>query len=103
MTEREAIRILAPETTREELFGTSREEGIKLVEEACKVAVEALEKQDTKAVIKLKGLCFAKSVEGEERYEIDYMCPSCNERVDDDGRGFQQPYCMYCGQKLDWE
>lgn len=31
-----------------------------------------------------------------------YYCPVCNERVDDDGRGYQQPYCYKCGQAIDW-
>lgn len=38
MTREEAKRLLHPDTTKEALFGTSREEGIALVEEACLVA-----------------------------------------------------------------
>ena len=43
MTVSEAIRILDPSTTREALFGTEKEEGIRIVTEACVVAVKALE------------------------------------------------------------
>ena len=35
-------------------------------------------------------------------YNDGYYCPICNERVDDDGRGYEQPYCMECGQALKW-
>lgn len=43
MTEKEAIRILNPETTRSALWGIGRLEAIKIVEDACNVAVKALE------------------------------------------------------------
>lgn len=42
MTIDEAIRILDPETTREALFGIERDEAIPLVEDACRLACEAL-------------------------------------------------------------
>lgn len=44
MTLAEAKRILHPDTSREALIGYSRERGVALVEEACKVACEAIDK-----------------------------------------------------------
>lgn len=44
MTLAEAKRILHPDTSREALIGYSREYGVALVEEACVVACEAIEK-----------------------------------------------------------
>jgi hypothetical protein len=46
MTVQEAIKILHPESSFEVLLGCTREEGIKIVEEACLLACEALKKQD---------------------------------------------------------
>ena len=36
-------------------------------------------------------------------YGCRYYCPICDWSVDDDGMGYKQPYCMNCGQKVDWE
>lgn len=44
MTREDAKRLLHPDTTKEALFGTSREEGIALVEEACLVACRDMDK-----------------------------------------------------------
>lgn len=65
--------------------------------EAMKVAIEALEKQIPKKpkYIKVQNTSFTKA-------HSRCVCPICNERVDDDGRGYEQPYCMECGQALDW-
>lgn len=44
MTVEEAKRILHPETSKEALFGYDREQGVALVEEACLIACEAIDK-----------------------------------------------------------
>ena len=44
MTLEEAKRILHPETSKSALFGYDREQGVALVEEACLVACDAIDK-----------------------------------------------------------
>lgn len=36
---------------------------------------------------------------GEEDFWVYYECPACREEQDDLACN---PYCPYCGQKLDW-
>lgn len=50
------------------------------------LAIETMEKQIPKKPIDCDG----------------YHCPNCGARVDDDGRGYEQPYCMECSQAIDW-
>lgn len=50
------------------------------------LAIEAIEKQIPKKPTDCDG----------------YYCPNCGARVDDDGRGYEQPYCMECSQAIDW-
>lgn len=45
MTREEAIKILNPQTSFEALLGLDREAGIKVVEEACLLAIADMEKQ----------------------------------------------------------
>lgn len=94
MTESEAIRILDPETTREALFGTSREEGIKLAEEACKVAVKAMEKQEAKETVHHDN-CGNPTL-------YTTRCPKCFEIVEKSYLG-NVSWCRHCGQKISWE
>lgn len=60
MTPKEAIRILHPDTTREALSGMDAETAIPLVEEACRMACEALEKHieiDADAQMNRESIC----------------------------------------------
>ena len=47
MTLVEAKRILHPDTSREALIGYNREYGVALVEEACRVACEAIDRLES--------------------------------------------------------
>ena len=92
MKVQEAIKILHPESSFEALFGLAKEAGIKLVEEACLMAVEAMEKQIPKKVI------------FEDNGEV-LLCPRCG--LDLMG-SITEPdhdpyYCFECGQALDWK
>lgn len=90
MTPQEAIRILHPDTTREALSGMDSKTMIQIVNEACLMACEALEKQiEKEAEIRMNGA------------EADFYCPSCGELA-----GYFSATatsgCYYCdcGQKL---
>lgn len=56
------------------------------------IGIKALEKQIPKKPHVFK-----------DEYGEQYFCPICDYSVDDDGRGYEQPYCLNCGQKIDWE
>ena len=96
MTREEAIKILNPATSFDALLGMDREEGIKVVEEACLLAVADIEKQIPK-----------KPKEYEDRY---YACEcgnillpkwkKYNTELMPKSEGL--PYCLNCGQALDW-
>ena len=80
MTYEEAIKVLTD--TRVMILKRSGTELAKV----CSMAIEALEKQIPKKPVDCDG----------------YYCPNCGARVDDDGRGYEQPYCMECGQAIKW-
>ena len=91
MTEREAIRILDPETTREALAEIEyyagfrgKEARLQAIEEACRVAVKAMEKQDAKEAV-YHDNC--------DNPCTSARCPRCFEIISND-------YCGYCGQKV---
>lgn len=76
MTNEEAVTLL--EATRK------MTEGISDLHKACKVAIEALEKQIPMKPSSYKGFVFE--------------CPKCEEPV---GKNVDR-YCPWCGQKIDW-
>lgn len=67
--------------------------GLKVKKEAIDMAIEALKKQIPKK---------PKEIVTDDNEYICILCPICNAIVDDDGRGYEQPYCMECGQAIDW-
>ena len=91
MTNEQAHKILHPSTSKEAIFeiqsrvGFDKEKGIKIVEEACLVACEAIEKQIPKKIVFCDN-CGNKTVSA--------RCPRCFELV-------TRPYCRECGQRLD--
>ena len=60
---------------------------IEAIEDACRLAIEALEKQIPKKPIMVK-----------DTAETYYICSECEWEVDK----FDDNYCSDCGQKLDW-
>ena len=85
MTYEEAIKAFKPITDNEAYTDN--------FQDACKMAIEALKKQIPKK---------PKEIVTDDNEYICTLCPVCNEIVDDDGRGYKQPYCMECGQAIDW-
>lgn len=89
MTNKEAI---------QNLIQISRMYGHKWQQEACAIAIKALEKQMPKKPIRIE------YVDGGAESE----CPSCKKRIcmvfgNGDTFRWQMPYCCDCGQKIDWE
>lgn len=93
MTYEKAKYFLHPDTTKQALRGLYRDEAIEVVDEACIVACEALDKQVAKKPNAAR--CG------------DYACPSCGNTVGEVvGIAIRylvkDEFCKYCGQKLDW-
>jgi hypothetical protein len=65
--------------------------------EAIETAIEALEKQIPKKVIKERGECYTISRDGIKGYLIYFECPSCGNKL------LHKNFPCKCGQKLDWE
>lgn len=86
MTTEEAIKLLHPDTTKETLLGYGKEEAIKLIEEACIVACEYMEKQIPKKPL---------SYDDCEKFIIKCTCGKCTDTR------FFHGYCTWCGQKLE--
>ena len=87
MTREEAIKILNPATSFDALLGMDREEGIKVVEEACLLAVADIEKQiPKKPQVKENGMF------------LYYVCPKCEQHL----YYARQEYCDKCGTHIDW-
>ena len=59
-------------------------------------AIEALEKQIPKKVIKERGECYTISRDGIEGYLIYFKCPICGNKL------LHKNFPCNCGQKLDW-
>ena len=98
MNEREAHRILHPDTSRDTLWAyeyyggfNGREAWRKAVEDARLVACEALEKQiPKKPTVKHLG------------DDLEVQCPACKDyHMFIDAREGND-FCSTCGQKLDW-
>ena len=96
MTVQEAIKILHPESSFEALLGYTREEGLKIVEEACILACEALEKQNPKKPI-IQKMQIKDCIDQIQIFNKK-ICPSCGTVLCADWN-----FCFECGQKLDWE
>ena len=88
MTREDAIKILNPATSFDALLGMDREEGIKVVEEACLLAVADIEKQIPKKVLIGKNMMTK---------EFAKYCPNCGTILCCDWN-----YCFECGQAIDW-
>lgn len=83
MTNEEAIRILDPDC--KEVWKAYDGKDMERCNDACRVAVKALEKQIPKKVILTKT-------------EVTfYQCPRCNSFI-----SRSNDYCNKCGQALDW-
>lgn len=82
MTYERAIEILNPEHR-------EHYESIEPVNEACRMGMEALEKQIPKK---------AKESDLHIRYVKIYECPNCKGEFS----GNISKYCYHCGQALDW-
>ena len=78
-----AIEILNPEHR-------EHYESIEPVNEACRMGMQALEKQIPKKP-NIHGFR-----EGREINTISFTCPNCNKHIGRDN------YCKHCGQALDW-
>ena len=94
MTTKEAIKLLHPDTTKEALFGYEKEDAIKLVEEACIVACECMEKQIPKKP----------NYEGDGYYNGElvldtWICPNCSKSYEVDYDDYD--YCPNCAQHID--
>lgn len=96
----EAIRILHPDTSANEIaeikykYGfRGDEQAIHKVEKACKIACEAMGKQIPKKAIKI----------GDD-YDSHLSCPNCKSSIVNvwNKAEYKPKYCHYCGQKLDW-
>lgn len=61
-----------------------------IIKEAVDVAQNALEKQTPKIPLTKRVRCMSSKI-------IYYHCPRCKHRID-----FEPPYCIKCGQALDW-
>ncbi len=64
--------------------------------DAVSMAIEALEKQIAKKPVRKNPLCYAKLLNGEERYAYDFHCPACDAKLK-----LCEHHCT-CGQALDW-
>ena len=91
MTEKEAIRILSPETTIQALAEIEYYAGfngqkakMKAVDEACVVAVKAMRKQEAQEAV-----CHDNC----DNPCTSARCPRCFEIISND-------YCGYCGQRV---
>ena len=91
MTAQEAIKILSTKVHLDSKIA----EAIGEMEARC-VAIEALEKQIPKKVIKTNGECFGITTDREKLYEIIYSCPSCGSVE------LIYGYPCKCNQALDW-
>ena len=101
MTIKEAIMLLNPKTTASALAEieyyngfSGKEACIEAIEDACRLATEALEKQVPKKPIK---------------YDIDYSgnplfrCPVCGDSWNSNEFGDGMEHCWTCGQAILWE
>ena len=101
MTAEEAIKLLNPDTREEalneiEINGGEIEAGMKAFDEACIVAIEALEKQIPKKPVRKNPICYCKKTNGEEYYAYYYYCPVCGTKLT-----LWEHHCA-CGQAIDW-
>ena len=96
MTIKEAIMLLNPKTTASALAEieyyngfSGKEACIEAIEDACRLAIEALEKQVPKKP-------------RETRCAL--MCASCGHKITEKGcKKLNRKYCKKCGQRILWE
>lgn len=96
MTIKEAIMLLNPKTTASALAEIEyyngfkgKEACIKAIEDACRLAIEALEKQVPKKP-------------RETRCAL--MCANCGHKITEKGcKKLNRNYCKKCGQRILWE
>ena len=108
MTIEEAIRLLDPNTTREALAEveyyngfSGKEACIEAIEDACRLAIEALEKQIPKRTTYIH-LNTRYTHRGRVRHD-QFRCCNCGltkEFVD--GHASQYKFCPQCGLEIDW-
>lgn len=91
----EAIRLIHPDTSREEIWKHkeygNKEKMIAVIEEACKTVCEAAEKQ---VAVEVK-----ESVRYKDAKCIDWLCPACGRFHRNE---YEMNYCSDCGQKVRW-
>ena len=89
MKSEEAIRILHPDTSTDEI----KEQAIHKVEKACRIACKAMGEQIPKKPIMV----------GDD-YSSRLSCPNCKSPIVNvwNKAEYTPNYCHYCGQKLDW-
>lgn len=100
----DAIRILHPETTRNEIeqIESERKDPFKAVEEACIIACDAMKRNIPKPVVVTE----LRKTEWGSRYR----CPECEAelvkvefmRTDGSEPKNKVSYCWHCGQAIDW-
>ena len=108
MTREEAIRLLDPNTTIEALAEVEYYNGfsgkdacIEAIEDACRLAIEALEKQAPKRTTYIH-LNTRYTHRGRVRHD-QFRCCNCGltkEFVD--GHASQYKFCPQCGLEIDW-
>jgi hypothetical protein len=102
MTEKQAIRLLHPDTTAEAIAEIEYKHGfrgkqaaVNKINKACVIACKAMEKQiPKKPIITIDGF-----FNGQPIYDT-WCCPNCGKVNDTDFEDYG--YCPICGQALDW-
>ena len=96
----EAIKLLHPDTSADEIaeikykYGfRGEEQAIHKINKARKIACETMKKQIPKKPIMIEG----------DLYSV-LSCPSCKEHIMNvwNRADYELKYCHYCGQALDW-
>ena len=106
MTIKEAIMLLNPKTTASALAEieyyngfSGKEACIEAIEDACRLAIEALEKQVPKSIYEHMETRLNPEVRRDK-----FRCSVCGFIKEfTDGHTAQYKYCPQCGQAIDWE
>lgn len=70
--------------------------------EACRMGIQALEKQIPKKIMAVNDPCHVKALDSESAMIYTYSCihcPNCSKWI---VANTNHRYCEYCGQALDW-
>jgi hypothetical protein len=119
MIVQEALEILHGDTREDALYQYDREDRPYILARAERMAIkaleeveqyralgtveelkEAMEKRVAKKVIRQKGECYAKTMDGKEYHEIILVCPNCHRAIK--RTEALDVHCKYCGQALKW-